>query len=111
MRLIDSGGNDDMMHHRPFSNMSRQMVTLSALEETYPAESNTAVLKQRSYTGERLVIPSALANISCEYLGVEGVLETLNTTLGTAYRLDLKLSSILGSLLKVLHSILESYIS
>ncbi len=35
----------------------------------------------------------------------------LNATLGTAYRLNLKLSPLLGSPLKVLHSILESYIS
>ncbi|KAK0487967.1 hypothetical protein IW261DRAFT_1415576 [Armillaria novae-zelandiae] len=62
----------------PFSNMSHQGATLSALGETYPAESNTAVPRQQSYTGEWLVIPLALANISCEYLGVEGVLEKLN---------------------------------
>ncbi|KAK0500932.1 hypothetical protein EDD18DRAFT_1067241 [Armillaria luteobubalina] len=46
------------------------------------------VLKQRSYTGTRKVIPSALANTLCIDLGVEGVLKKLNTTLGTLYPLD-----------------------
>ncbi|KAK0431765.1 hypothetical protein EV421DRAFT_2089861 [Armillaria borealis] len=62
-------------------------ITLSSLTETGQAESSIPVLKQRSYIGKG-AIPSALANASCADLGVDGVLENLNTTLGTSYTLD-----------------------
>ncbi len=50
------------------------------------------------YTGRR-VITSSLANTSCATLGVGGVLEKLNTALGTSYTLD------------SVTSILESYVA
>ncbi|KAK0431763.1 hypothetical protein EV421DRAFT_2089860 [Armillaria borealis] len=62
-------------------------VTLSSLTETGQDESTIPVLKQRSYTGKGFV-PSALANTLCADLGVYGVLEELNNTLGTSYTLD-----------------------
>ncbi|SJL13358.1 uncharacterized protein ARMOST_16800 [Armillaria ostoyae] len=62
--------------------------TLSSLTETGKEESTIPVLKQRSYTGRKPVIPCALADTPCADLGVEGVLEKLNTTLGTSYALD-----------------------
>ncbi len=64
-------------------------VTLSALAETGRVESSIPVLKQRSYIGRNPVISSALAGTPCADLGVDGVLEKLNATLGTAYSLDL----------------------
>ncbi|KAK0447547.1 hypothetical protein EV421DRAFT_147366 [Armillaria borealis] len=62
-------------------------VTLSSSTEANRDESTIPVLKQRSYTG-RKVVPSALANTLCVDLGVDGVLDTLNTMLGTSYTLD-----------------------
>ncbi len=100
-------------------------VTLSALKETGQADSTIVVLKQRSYTGKKPVITSALANTSCADLGVDGVLEKLNTRLGTSYTLNtpfecdvLQLSPITtprsdtGSLGPApLHLILEPYVA
>ncbi|PBK63800.1 hypothetical protein ARMSODRAFT_526878, partial [Armillaria solidipes] len=63
-------------------------VTLSALDETGRAESTIPVLKQRSYTGTNPVITSALADARCIDLGMDRILEILNTTLGTSYTLD-----------------------
>ncbi|PBK61741.1 hypothetical protein ARMSODRAFT_920924 [Armillaria solidipes] len=64
-------------------------VTLSAFSETGQEESTIPVWRQRSYTG-RMVISSALANTPCADLGITGVLEKLNATLGTSdsYTLD-----------------------
>ncbi|SJL18501.1 uncharacterized protein ARMOST_22092 [Armillaria ostoyae] len=63
-------------------------VTISSLTEANRDESTIPVLKQRSYTG-RKVVPSALANTLCVDLGVDGVLDNLNTTvLSTSYTLD-----------------------
>ncbi len=64
-------------------------VTLSAFDETGRVESSIPVLKQRSYIGRNPVISSALADTPCADLGVDGVLEKLNATLGTSYNLDL----------------------
>ncbi len=65
-------------------------VTLSAFAEIGQVESNIPVLKQRSYTGREPVISSALANNHpCADLGVNGILEKLNVTLGTSYNLYL----------------------
>ncbi len=64
-------------------------VTLSAFDETDRVESNIPVLKQRSYIGREPVISSTLADTPCADLGVDGVLEKLNATLGTSYHLDL----------------------
>ncbi|KAK0184435.1 hypothetical protein F5146DRAFT_1074633 [Armillaria mellea] len=63
-------------------------VTLSAFAETGRVESSIPVLKQRSYTGRKPVMSSALANTPCADLGVDGMLEKLNATLGTSYNLD-----------------------
>ncbi|PBK64853.1 hypothetical protein ARMSODRAFT_978808 [Armillaria solidipes] len=57
--------------------------TLSAFTETGQAESSIKVLKQRSYTGRSPVIPCSLADTPCATLGVQGVLDRLNATLGT----------------------------
>ncbi|KAK0230046.1 hypothetical protein IW262DRAFT_1488509 [Armillaria fumosa] len=82
-------GNNVLQHTTP------PEVTLTSLTETGQEESTIPVLKQRSYTG-RMVILSALANRLCVDLGVDGVLEELNTTLGTSYPLD-SVISILNS--------------
>ncbi|KAK0230065.1 hypothetical protein IW262DRAFT_1291245 [Armillaria fumosa] len=63
------------------------LLQISALTETGQDESTIPVLKQWSYTG-RKVIPAALANTLCADIGVDGVLQKLNTTLGTSYPLD-----------------------
>ncbi|KAK0453037.1 hypothetical protein EV421DRAFT_2030075 [Armillaria borealis] len=78
---------------------SLPQVTLSA--ETSQAESTIAVPKQRSYTGRKSVIRSALANTPCINAGVHGVLERLNATLGTSYTLNAT----------VLRSVLESFVA
>ncbi|PBL00150.1 hypothetical protein ARMGADRAFT_901860, partial [Armillaria gallica] len=49
------------------------------------------------YTGRIPVIPSHLADTSCATLGVQGLLDQLNTTLGTSYSLD---NPLLSSLLE-----------
>ncbi|KAK0438752.1 hypothetical protein EV421DRAFT_1713987 [Armillaria borealis] len=69
-------------------------VTLSAFTETGQAELSIEVPKQRSYTGPRSVIPSYLADTPCSTLGVQGVVNRLNTTLGTS-RTSRKLRTIL----------------
>ncbi|KAK0184431.1 hypothetical protein F5146DRAFT_1006437 [Armillaria mellea] len=63
---------------------------LSAFAETGRVESSLPVLKQRSFTGRKPVISSALANTPCADLGVDGMLEKLNATLGTSYNLDVR---------------------
>ncbi|PBK62362.1 hypothetical protein ARMSODRAFT_1008301 [Armillaria solidipes] len=70
-------------------------ITLSALTETDKAKSAIPVVKQRLYTG-RGVITSSLANTPCAALGVGGVLEKLNTTLGKSYASD-SVNSVLDS--------------
>ncbi len=76
-------------------------VTLSAFTETGRTESSILVPNQRSYIGNGPAIPSSLANMRCADLGAEGVLERLNTTLGTAYTLEVP----------CLSSLLETYIT
>ncbi|KAK0479134.1 hypothetical protein IW261DRAFT_1399514 [Armillaria novae-zelandiae] len=75
-------------------------ITLTALTETGREELTIPVLKQRSYTGNKRVISSALADTRCAALGVEGVVKRLNAILGTSYSL--------GS--EVVRSIFEPYI-
>ncbi|KAK0234065.1 hypothetical protein IW262DRAFT_131337 [Armillaria fumosa] len=71
-------------------------VTISAFTETGQEESSITVPKQRGYIGRKPVIPSSLADTPCATLGVQGLLDQLNTTLGTSYNLDnLFLSSLL----------------
>ncbi|PBK58789.1 hypothetical protein ARMSODRAFT_946132 [Armillaria solidipes] len=74
-------------------------VTISSLTEIGLNESTIPVLKQWSYTGRR-VISSALADTSCADLGVHGVLEKFNMTLGTSYILGSSLFSILDSFVR-----------
>ncbi len=74
-------------------------VTLSALNETGREESTIPVLQQRSYTGIKPVITSALADTRCIDLGMDRILEILNTKLGTSYTLD-DHSSILQSVFR-----------
>ncbi len=83
--------------HAHLQYMSLPEVTLSAPTEAGQAESAIPVLKQRSYIGRKPVIPSALADILCAELGVNGALEKLNATLGTSYNLTASLNSVLES--------------
>ncbi|KAK0473036.1 hypothetical protein IW261DRAFT_1343013, partial [Armillaria novae-zelandiae] len=53
------------------------------------------------YTGRKPVIPSSLADTSCDTLSVQGLLDQLNTTLATSHSLD---NSFLSSLLEYLIS-------
>ncbi|KAK0430851.1 hypothetical protein EV421DRAFT_1912456 [Armillaria borealis] len=65
------------------------------------AESSIEVPLQRSYTGRRPIIPSSLADTPCATLGIQGVLDALNATLGTSYTLDTpSLPSILEECIK-----------
>ncbi|KAK0430673.1 hypothetical protein EV421DRAFT_1721290 [Armillaria borealis] len=65
--------------------------------ETGQVESSIKVSKQRSYTGQKPVISSSLADTPCTTLGIEGVLDRLNTTLRTSYTLNTpSLSSVLN---------------
>ncbi|KAK0473027.1 hypothetical protein IW261DRAFT_1343009 [Armillaria novae-zelandiae] len=63
-------------------------VTISALAETGQEESSIVVPLQHEYTSKKPVIPSSLANTLCAFLGVQGLLDQLNTTLGTSCSLD-----------------------
>ncbi len=90
--------------HPPFHEF-----TLSAYAETGQAESTIPVWKQRSYTGYQEAISSGLANTHCADLGIDGVLEKLNATLGTSYTLGSKILRFLG--IVQLCSILEPYVT
>ncbi len=71
-------------------------MTISACTEIGQAEEEIAVPLQRIYTGKKPVISSSLANTPCTTLGLHGLLERLNTTLGTSHTLDIpSLSSLL----------------
>ncbi|KAK0245325.1 hypothetical protein EDD85DRAFT_757942, partial [Armillaria nabsnona] len=50
---------------------------------------------QRAYTGPKPVIPSSLADTPSASLGIDGLMKTLNSTLGTKYDLTPSLSSLL----------------
>ncbi len=96
-----------MYHKRP----DLPEITLSALAETGRLESSISVLNQRSYTGKKPVISSALANTRCADLGIDGLLEKLNATLGTSYSLGSKILRFFGiAKPDGLHSILEPFI-
>ncbi|KAK0499365.1 hypothetical protein EDD18DRAFT_1441019 [Armillaria luteobubalina] len=84
-------------------------ITLSALTETGQAESTIPVLQQRSYTGNQPVISSALANTCCADLGIDGVLDKLNVTLGTSYTLGSNDLHLLG--IVQMYSNLEPYVA
>ncbi|SJL16385.1 uncharacterized protein ARMOST_19909 [Armillaria ostoyae] len=72
----------------------RAEVTLSAFTETGQAELSIKVPKQRSYTSRSPVIPCSLTDTLCATLGIQGVLDRLNATLGT-FRTSRKLHIIL----------------
>ncbi|PBK76411.1 hypothetical protein ARMSODRAFT_969128 [Armillaria solidipes] len=62
-------------------------VTISAFTETGIAEGSIVVAKQRAFTSRKPVISSRLADTPCATFGTQGLLDKLNTTLGTSYRL------------------------
>ncbi|PBK76392.1 hypothetical protein ARMSODRAFT_948181 [Armillaria solidipes] len=63
-------------------------VTISAFTETGQEKSSIIVPLQRAYTGRERVISSGLADTPCATLGVQGLLDQLNATLGTSFSLD-----------------------
>ncbi len=106
----ESKGSDDyykygwisqLANERWIQHITLPQVTISAFTEVGQAELTISVPKQRFYTGRNPVIPSALANTPCATLGVQGILDHLNATLGTAYTLDIpSLSSVLEDVIK-----------
>ncbi len=75
-------------------------MTLSAFTETGQPEQSIPVTKQKSYTDQKPVISSSVADTPCAKLGVVGILEKLNIILGTSYTLEIH----------SLRSVLEAYI-
>ncbi len=71
------------------------------MTETGKAQLSIKVPLQRSYTGRHSVISSSLADTPCTTLGIQGVLDRLNTTLGTSYTLNTP------SLLSILEDCIE----
>ncbi|KAK0217529.1 hypothetical protein EDD85DRAFT_368819 [Armillaria nabsnona] len=94
---IDRSNNNREDRNRRYRYQAK--VTLSAFTETGQAELSIEVPKQRSYSGRRPVIPSSLADTPCATLGVWGVLNGLNTTLGTS-RTSCELHTILKDLIE-----------
>ncbi|KAK0429556.1 hypothetical protein EV421DRAFT_546366 [Armillaria borealis] len=72
-------------------------ITISALTETSQAGEEIAVPLQRIYTGTKPVIMASLADAPCTIFGLQGLLQRLNTTLGTSHTLD---TPVLSSLLE-----------
>ncbi|SJL03062.1 uncharacterized protein ARMOST_06407 [Armillaria ostoyae] len=78
-----------------YSNLSN--VTINApIEDGLPIE-DIKVPNQRAYTGSKPVIPPSLADTPSASLGVDRLLQMLNSTLGTKYDLTPSLSSLLKS--------------
>ncbi|KAK0500894.1 hypothetical protein EDD18DRAFT_1459571 [Armillaria luteobubalina] len=76
-------------------------VAISAFTETGREESTIVVPKQRAYIDRKPAITSHLADTPCATLGVQGLLDQLNTTLVTSYSLDNPfLSSLLEDCIK-----------
>ncbi|KAK0217536.1 hypothetical protein EDD85DRAFT_369250 [Armillaria nabsnona] len=93
---VDRSNNDREDRNRRYR---YRQAKLSAYTETGHAELSIEVPLQRSYTGWRHdVIPCSLADTPCATLGVWGLLNGLNVTLGT-YRTS-----------RELHTILEDFI-
>ncbi|KAK0433526.1 hypothetical protein EV421DRAFT_2040128 [Armillaria borealis] len=67
--------------------LSLPEVTISAFTETGIGESSIIIPLQRVFTSRKPVISSHLADTPCATLGTQGLLDKLNTTLGTSYRL------------------------
>lgn len=71
-------------------------VTISARTEIGQPEEKIIVPLQRAYTGRKPVISASFANTPCVTLGVHGLLDRLNITLGTSHTPDTpNLSSLL----------------
>ncbi|KAK0465669.1 hypothetical protein IW261DRAFT_1427251, partial [Armillaria novae-zelandiae] len=62
--------------------------TISSQTEIGQAEESVKVPKQRAYTGSKPILTSSVADIPCCCLGIQGLLDLLNSTLGTSYTLD-----------------------
>ncbi|PBL01398.1 hypothetical protein ARMGADRAFT_425021 [Armillaria gallica] len=60
-------------------------VTISSQTEIGRTEESIEVPNQRAYAGRKPVISSSLADTPCSSLGIQGLLDLLNTTLGTSY--------------------------
>ncbi|PBK92037.1 hypothetical protein ARMGADRAFT_1031496 [Armillaria gallica] len=71
-----------------FQGITLPRVTISAFIETGQAEASIKVPKQRSYIVRRPVIQSCLANTPLISLGIQGVIDRLNATLGTSHTLN-----------------------
>ncbi|PBK79864.1 hypothetical protein ARMGADRAFT_1003536 [Armillaria gallica] len=76
-----------------YSNLS-DVTIIAPIEDDLPIE-DIKVPNQRAYTGSMPVIPSSLADTPSASLGVDGLLKTLNSTLGTQYDLTPSLTSLL----------------
>ncbi|KAK0440848.1 hypothetical protein EV421DRAFT_767997 [Armillaria borealis] len=76
-----------------YSNLSNVTI-VAPIEDSFSIQ-DIKVPHQRAYTGSRPVIPSSLADTPSASLGVDGLLETLNSTLGTKYDLTPSLTSLL----------------
>ncbi|KAK0456815.1 hypothetical protein EV421DRAFT_2029263 [Armillaria borealis] len=63
-------------------------VMISSQTEIGQTEESIKVPNQRAYTGRKPVISSSLADTLCSSLGIQGLLDLLNNTLGTSYTLD-----------------------
>ncbi|KAG7439526.1 uncharacterized protein BT62DRAFT_1013822 [Guyanagaster necrorhizus] len=72
---------------RPYEMSKCHGGVIAAFTETGQAESSIKVPEQRAYSGRKPIIPSPLADIPCTTLGVQGLLNQLNTTLGTSHTL------------------------
>ncbi|PBK77566.1 hypothetical protein ARMSODRAFT_949504 [Armillaria solidipes] len=73
-------------------------ITISSQTEIGQTEESIKVPNQRAYTytGGKAVISSSDADKSCSSLGIQGLLDLLNATIGTSYTLDTPfLSSVL----------------
>ncbi len=97
------------MFSDPWNPPKYPKITLSTLAETCQAESTIPVLKQRSFTGSKTVISSALTDTLCTDLSIDGVLKTLNATLGTSYTLGSRVLCLLHVV--QLHSLLKPYVT
>ncbi|KAK0466576.1 hypothetical protein IW261DRAFT_1373379, partial [Armillaria novae-zelandiae] len=91
--------NDNVPVHRSLRNEDRKdqnlrWFTISAYEETGQTETSIKVPLQRAYSGKN-VIPSSLADKPCAALGVQGILNILNTTLQAVHPLDASFTSFL----------------
>ncbi|SJL05337.1 uncharacterized protein ARMOST_08704 [Armillaria ostoyae] len=70
------------------SGQFRVAVTISSWTEIRQREESIKVPNQRAYTSRTRVISSSLADTPCSSLGIQGLLDLLNTTLETSYTLD-----------------------